>query len=142
VRGVKRALSAAFVCCLLLPASASASTQSKTFTVGPVSVGSYQVKYDFLGAPHPPGNGYLTHMDVDVVDGPGPDAKHVPIRRLMLHHIVFVNLARRDGTCGNFTGFDSVSKLPGAERFYGRGEEGAQMQLPSGYGYRFSPGQP
>jgi hypothetical protein len=111
-------------------------------TVGPVTVGGYQVKYDFLGAPHPPGNGYITHMDVDVVDGPGPDARHVPIRRLMLHHIVFVNLARRDGTCGNFTSFDSVSRLPAAERFYARGEEGAQLQLPSGYGYKFSPSQP
>ena len=60
----------------------------------------------------------------------------------MLHHIVFVNLAKRDGTCGNFTDFDSVSKLPGAERFFARGEEGAQLLLPSGYGYRFSAGQP
>src|SRR5919198_367085 len=81
-------------------------------------------------------------MDVDVVDGPGPDAKQVPISRLMLHHIVFVNLAHHDGTCGNFTGFDWVSKLPGPERFYGAGEERAQLLLPSGYGYKFAPGQP
>lgn len=139
---MKRALTAVFVCCLLLPASASAATKTASFNVGPVKVGGYQVKYDFMGAPHPPGTGYITHMDVDVVDGPGPDAKHVPIRRLMLHHIVFVNLTKRDGTCGNFTNFDSVSKLPGAERFYARGEEGAQLQLPRGYGYKFAPGRP
>ncbi|HEY1356731.1 MAG TPA: plastocyanin/azurin family copper-binding protein [Thermoleophilaceae bacterium] len=125
-----------------MPASASAATKSKTITVGPVTVGGYQVKYAYLGAPHPPGTGWITHMDVDVVDGPGPDAKHVPIRRLMLHHIVFVNLARRDGTCSNFTNFDSKTSLPAAERFYARGEEGAKLALPSGYGYQFSPTQP
>ena len=130
------------MCCLLVPASASASTQSKTISVGPVTVGGYQVKYGFLGAPHPPGSGWLTHMDVDVVDGPGPNARPVPISRLMLHHIVFVNLARHDATCGNFTSFDSVSKLPGAERWFGAGEERAQMNLPSGYGYKFSQSQP
>jgi plastocyanin len=142
VRGVKRALPAVLVACLLLPAAASASTQTKTVNVGPVSVGGYQVKYGFLPAPHPPGKGYLTHMDVDVVDGPGPHANRVPISRLMLHHIVFLNLARRDGTCGTFTGFDSASKLPGAERFYAAGEERGRMALPSGYGYPFSADQP
>src|SRR5436190_1199226 len=137
VRGVKRALSAAFVCCLLLPAaSASASTHTQTMSVGPVTVGGYQVKYGFIPAPHPPVNGWVTHMDVDVVDGPGADAKPVPISRLMLHHIVFVNLSRRDGTCGSYTSFDSISKLPAAERFYAAGEERAKMALPSGYGYR------
>jgi plastocyanin len=139
---VKRALFAACVALLLVPAAASGATRTKSYTVGPVKVGGYQVKYDFLGAPKPPGNGWIRHMSVDVVDGPGANAKPVPISRLMLHHIVFVNLARRDGTCGGFTGFDSASRLPGAERFFARGEEGAQMVLPSGYGYRFSPGEP
>jgi len=125
-----------------LPASASAATKSKTITVGPVTVGGYQVKYGFLGAPHPPGSGWTTRMDVDVVDGPGADANQVPISRLMLHHIVFVNLARRDGTCNNFTSFDSETRLPGAERFYAAGEERARMIMPSGYGYQFDPGQP
>jgi Stress up-regulated Nod 19/Copper binding proteins, plastocyanin/azurin family len=107
-----------------------------------VTVGGYQVKTGFLSAPHPPGTGYITRMEVDVVDGPGPDARPVPINRLMLHHIVFANTARRDGTCGRFTSFDSVSKLPGYERFYAAGEERAKLALPSGYGYRFSPTEP
>jgi stress up-regulated protein Nod 19/copper binding plastocyanin/azurin family protein len=142
VRGVKRALLAAFVCCLLLPASASASTQTKTISVGPITVGGYQVKVGFLRAPHPPVNGWIRYMDVDVVDGPGPDAKPVPISRLMLHHIVFTNLARRDGTCGSYTAFDSVSKLPAAQRFYAAGEERAKMLLPSGYGYQMGRDDP
>ena len=140
MRGVKRVLSAAFACCLLLPASASASTHTQTITVGPVTVGGYQVRYGFLPAPHPATRGWITHMDVDVVDGPGPDAKQVPISRLMLHHIVFANLDRQDGTCGSYTSFNSVSKLPNAERFYAAGEERARMILPSGYGYRMDSG--
>ena len=100
-----------------------------------MTVGGYQVKYGFLGAPQPPGSGWITRMDVDVVDGPGPNAKQVPISRLMLHHIVFVNLAHRDATCNRITSIDSVTSLPGAERMYGAGEERAKLRLPQGYGY-------
>ena len=141
---MKRILTGVLIggCLLALPANASAATRTTSVSVGPVTVGGYQVKYGFLGAPRPPGSGFITRMEVDVVDGPGADAKQVPINRLMLHHIVFVNLARRDGTCGTFTGFDSASRLPGAERFYGAGEERAKLLLPSGYGYRFSPAEP
>ena len=53
MESVKRALFAVFVCCLLLPASASAATKSKTYTVGPVKVGGYQVKVRLPGRPAP-----------------------------------------------------------------------------------------
>jgi plastocyanin len=78
-------------------------------------------------------------MDVDIVD---KDGKPLPISRIMLHHIVFLNAGdsafpRHDQTCGTFTMWDSVATLPAvAERFYAAGEERAQMQLPPGYGYR------
>ena len=127
---------------LLAAPQAGAVTKSKTFDVGPVTVGPYQVRYDYLPAPKPIGSGYITSMSVDIVDRTGPGAKQVPISRLMLHHIVFANVARRDGTCGRFTGFDSASSLPGAERFYGAGEERNRLVLPPGYGYRFEPGEP
>ena len=40
--------------------------------------------------PTPPEDGYITHMETDIVDdGTG---EPVPISRLMLHHIVFTNL--------------------------------------------------
>ena len=68
--------------------------------------------------------------------------KPIPISRLMLHHIVFLNLARRDNTCGSFTNWDSLTKLPAAERFYGGGEERSKMILPPGYGYRVRPSDP
>jgi hypothetical protein len=45
-------------------------------------------------------------------------------------------VGRKDGTCDNFTLFDSRSTVPaGAERFYGAGEERAVLGLPQGYGY-------
>src|SRR5262249_20252879 len=65
----------------------------------------------------------------------------LPISHIMLHHIVFLNAGdgarpRHDGTCGQFTLWDSTSLLPAfAERFYAAGEERAQMHLPPGYGY-------
>jgi plastocyanin len=127
---------------LLLAAPASAAPQTKSFRYGPITVDPYQVKQDIdLGGkvPTPNVDGFITAMDVDIVDA---DGTKVPIRRLMLHHIVFANLGRRDGTCGEFTALDSRTKLPGyAERFYGAGEERARLQLPEGYGYPIRKGE-
>lgn len=102
--------------------------------VGPIGVDGYAVKQSFALAPDPNINGYVTKMEVDVVD---PDGTPVPIQRLMLHHIVFANLAHHDETCDSITGFDGVVN-PGlaAERFYAAGEERAKMNLPEGYGYQ------
>jgi plastocyanin len=89
--------------------------------------------------PKPIVDGHITDMSVDVVDA---DGTQVPINRLMLHHIVFLNLGsrfgeKRDATCGDsFTGWDSRSLLPNAaERFYAAGEERAKLALPPGHGY-------
>ena len=107
---------------------------------GPIKVGPYQVKqndYD-LGIPKPAEDGYITGMEVDIVDSNG---SKVPISRLMLHHIVFANIgpelgSKRDGTCGQFTQLDSRTRIPAwGERFYAAGEERAKMILPKGYGY-------
>jgi plastocyanin len=65
-------------------------------------------------------NGFITHMQADVVDV--RTGKIVPIQRIMLHHIVFSNL-----------GADPAH--PKGQAFYGDGEERAQMDLPPGYGY-------
>lgn len=130
--------------CLLLgaiaiPASASAEIKTYTQTTGPYTVGGYEVKQDVDLAPHPRIDGKVTNMEVDVVDGPGPNAKQVPIQRLMLHHIVFANLNRRDATCESILGFDERSRLLSSERFYAAGEERAKLALPPGYGYKLRP---
>lgn len=126
---------------LLLAPAASAKERTESFRVGPVTVAGYEVKQSQAtgGLPKPARDGFITHMKVDVVD---KDGTPVPIQRLMLHHIVFLNTGsqfgdKRDRTCETFTGLDSRTKIPaGAERFYAAGEERIEMDLPSGYGYR------
>ncbi len=105
----------------------------------PFSVPGFGVKQTFNIAPHPGTSevdATITHMEVDIVDDHGDP---VPIQRLMLHHIVFVNLQREDPTCAGqpFTGFDSVTGSLGldSQRFYAAGEERAKLTLPAGYGY-------
>jgi plastocyanin len=114
----------------------SGTRQTFTCRLGPVVVAPYQVltREALVGPPKPMVDGHITDMRVDVTDR---DGTKVPISRLMLHHIVFSKLGRRDPTCGNsFTGWDSRTLLPNAvERFYAAGEERAVMSLPSGYGY-------
>ena len=97
--------------------------------LGPVTVGPFQVliKEAVFGIPKPDVDGHVTSMNVDVVDA---DGRRVPISRLMLHHIVFLNLGKsigekRDPTCGaGFETWNTTSLFPNmAERFYGAGEE-------------------
>ena len=118
----------------------SGTKQTHTCRLGPIAVAPFQVLTgDFVAPPKPLVDGHITDMQVDVVDA---DGTRVPINRLMLHHIVFVNVGsrfgeKRDPTCGNaFTGWDSRTLLPNAaERFYGAGEERAKLSLPPGHGY-------
>jgi hypothetical protein len=121
--------------------ASAGSKQTYTCRLGPVTVAPYQVltKELLFNPPKPAVDGHITAMSVDVVD---PDGTQVPINRLMLHHIVFLNFGstfgeKRDGTCGDsFLGWDSKSLLPNAaERFYAAGEERAKMALPPGHGY-------
>jgi hypothetical protein len=102
---------------------------------GPITVAPFQVltKEVQLDMPKPDVEGFVTNMSVDVVEA---DGTPIPIRRLMLHHIVFANLGKPDGTCARFTMWDSMTEIPAAaERFYGAGEERAKLALPGGYGY-------
>jgi plastocyanin len=133
-------LFAAALLALVLAAPAVAAPKTETFRYGPVSIGPYQVlqKDLILDVPKPAVDGYVTHMEVDVVDTNGAQ---MPISRLMLHHIVFLNLgaqvgAKQDGTCSTITSFNTRTAFPAyAERFYAAGEERAKMRLPDGYGY-------
>ncbi len=136
---IAAAAMAAALIALAGAAPAAAAPRTETFRYGPVTVGGYQVvpNRTTLDVPHPRVNGWVTGMDVNVVDA---DGTPVPIRRLMLHHIVFsntgVNFEKRDRTCDSYTGFDSASTFPAfGERFYGAGEERSRLGLPAGYGY-------
>jgi plastocyanin len=108
------------------------------------TIGGYEVRQWFTGVPTPDQDGYITHMETDVVD---PDTgDQVPISRLMLHHIVFVNIAHQDNTCAGrgFTGFDGRDYFGGiaAQRFYAAGEERAKFTMPPGYGYQTDDSDP
>lgn len=125
---------------LALPATAAAKTTTKTFRYGPITVAGYEVKQtdvDF-DAPEPEMDGFVTRMEVDIVDRKG---RQVPIDRLMLHHVVFHNYgpklgAKRDQACDQLTMLDSKTVIPFvSERFYAAGEERQEMVLPPGYGY-------
>jgi plastocyanin len=127
------ALAAALTLAAAVGAPAQAATQTKSFDY-PVTMGPYEVKQSFDVVPSPRVNGFITHMSVNVVD---PDGTVVPIRRLMLHHIVFAALGRSSPTCGGWlTSFDSKTKLPNlGQPFYAEGEERNSLALPPGYGY-------
>ncbi|MCW2966835.1 MAG: hypothetical protein JWM71_607 [Solirubrobacteraceae bacterium] len=105
-----------------LPGSALATPVTKTFTYGPVQVGGYSVRQEVTSnIPRPVGAGFITHMSADVVDP--HTGRQVPITRIMLHHILFLNFGDGSGTAGVW------------DAFYGDGEERARMDLPAGYGY-------
>jgi plastocyanin len=122
--------------CLVAPGGAAAATETQKITYGPISVDGYGVNqaiaYD--GVAEPDLEGHITAMRANIVD---EDGKAVPIRRLMLHHIVFLNLGKPDSTCSAIQGFDAgVPPFAfSAERFYAMGEERARLQMPEGYGY-------
>jgi plastocyanin len=105
----------------LVAIPAAAKPYEKTLKEGPFELGPYSVRLGGgKGIKTPRINGFITHMEADVVDV--HTGKVVPIQRIMLHHIVFSNL-----------GPDPAN--PQAKAFYGDGEERAEMDLPRGYGY-------
>ena len=111
----------AAVVLLALAAPAVATPKQLTFKAGPFPVSAYSVRLgnDRGTIPTPRRDGWITRMEADVVDT--RTGKVVPIKRIMLHHIVFWNMG---------------ANLRGRQPFYGDGEERAKMVLPPGYGYR------
>jgi plastocyanin len=127
---------------LAFAAPAGAEVTTYTFRYGPITISPYEVKQsvDVGGVPRPDVSGYITGMDVDIVDASG---RQIPIRRIMLHHIVFQDLGHADQTCSKFTLLDSRTQVPAlAERFYAAGEERNVLRLPAGYGYQFKASDP
>jgi len=118
------------------PAGPNLTTYQCNIPTG--TIGGYEVRQWYALAPTPPEDGYITHMETDIVDE-GSGAQ-VPISRLMLHHIVFVDVNKQDNTCRGqgYTGFDGRKEFGNTfapQRFYAAGEERAKMSMPAGYGY-------
>jgi plastocyanin len=111
---------------------AEAKLRTFEFRHGPLRIEPYAVRYTGAGnAPRhvrtPKVNGYIVRMRATVVDRRG---RRLPVRRVMLHHVLFKNIGRfrgdrREPLCGHR-----------GESFYGTGEEDQPLRLPRGYGYR------
>jgi plastocyanin len=113
---------------LLLVAASPASASERTYKLrfGPVALNGYQVRQNSDPVRTPEVNGYITRMRAHVVDKRGRD---IPIKRLMLHHVLFTNRGRFDGDRHDGT----CPEIP-RERFMGTGEEHQLLDLPPGYG--------
>jgi plastocyanin len=107
-------------------APASAGVRHFKLRIGPKTLGGYEVRQntDWVEAPNV--EGYITRMRAHVVDKRGRD---IPIQRIMLHHVLFVNRGVKDGDRHD----GSCPGLP-RERIFGTGEEHQTLRLPDGYG--------
>ena len=118
-----------FLLCLAgaaLAAPARAATVTKTLRAGPYHLDGFQTIRPKVWVQDPDVDGYVTQMNAWLVRRNG---RRVPISRVMLHHVVFINVAsersRRLTSCG----------IRAGQPFYGTGEERQQLFLPPGYGY-------
>jgi plastocyanin len=122
MRRIGLAALAPVVLLVLAAAPASGATREVTLRYGPIGVDGYGTVIRTVKVATPQVDGFITRMHARVVDRRG---RQVPVRQIMLHHILFSTPARRDETY-----------CPGAsERFYGTGEENQWLRLPQGYGY-------
>jgi plastocyanin len=108
-------------------APGTASAQTITYRAGPFHVGGFETKLPKLQVHAPRMDGFITHMNATLHYA---DGRRVSIRRVMLHHIVFLN----DGQPNKEPGGSCKGRK--GEPFYGTGEEREQLLLPPGYGYR------
>jgi plastocyanin len=143
IRATIAAVAALALAALAFPSLASAVETTYEFDVPTGTIDGYEVKQDITllqGNQVPPVNGFITRMETDVVDA--TTGQPVPISRLMLHHIVFMNVTRPDKTCTSFAGFDGRSQGAAPQRFFAAGEERAKLSMPPGYGYPHAAGTP
>jgi plastocyanin len=126
---MKLRLSVALAIAAMMALAAGASTasaQTITYRAGPFHINGFQTLLPKLRVRAPQMDGYITKMNATLHYGNG---RRVSIRRVMLHHIVFLN----DGQPNNEPGGSCKGRK--GEPFYGTGEEREQMLLPKGYGY-------
>jgi len=118
------------VCALAaaLPSTASARTQIVTLKSKPFALSGFKTIFPKIGVSTPRRSGYITRMDAWLVDAKG---RRVSIKKVMLHHIVFIN-SGRPGVIHKRTSCPGR----GGEPFWGTGEEKQPLILPEGYGYK------
>jgi plastocyanin len=108
---------------LAVAGPAHATTKHLTLRTGPFNVNGFQTVWPTATVSNAGVNGYITRMDAELVDRRG---RRVLINKVMLHHVVFIDNARRYNSCPGRSGTP----------FFGTGEENERLVLPDGYGYR------
>jgi plastocyanin len=126
--GRRRIVLCAVALSLALAAPAGAATKSYTFRSKTFELGGFETIYPKLDVRTPRRSGYVTYMYARLMYAPG---RPVPLRHVMLHHIVFINR----GHVGGPAKTTSCSGRRG-EPFWGTGEEHQRLLLPAGYGYQ------
>ena len=123
---------------------ATAAPQQLTYRYGPISLGPHEVDQNTIlgGVPKPNVDGFITGMEVDVVDRARPARSRRPTSCCTTScSSTSASPAssgqHRDWTCNVFTSLNSSLKVPAlADRFYASGEERNTLLLPDGYGYQ------
>ena len=116
----------AAIAAMMALAPGIASAQTITYRAGPFHVGGFETKLPKIQVRAPHMDGYITRMTATLHYANG---HRVSIRKVMLHHIVFLNLGRPTNEPGG------SCKGRKGEPFFGTGEEREQLLLPKGYGY-------
>ena len=86
-----RMLLALVIVAMMAITAGTASAQTITYRAGPFHINGFQTLLPKLRVRSPHMNGYITKMNATLHYGNG---KRVTIRRVMLHHIVFLNDGR------------------------------------------------
>ena len=123
-----RLIVALAVAAAALPAAADAASRTYVMRSPSFVIGGFDTVLPKIPVPTPRRAGHITAFDAKLRYANG---RQVSIRRVMLHHIVFIN-----------TGPGRTSSCPGrrGEPFWGTGEERQKLVLPPGYGYRVRAG--
>jgi plastocyanin len=111
---------------MMATAASTASAQTLTYKAGPFHLNGFETVLPKLRVHAPRRNGYITWMYATLHYANG---RRVSIRKVMLHHIVFLN----DGQPNKEPGGSCKGRK--GEPFWGTGEEHEQLLLPKGYGY-------
>lgn len=108
------------------PAAAPATERTYKLRSAPMKFGAFETKFPSRVVPTPRRAGFIVRMSTRLVDARG---RPISIKRLMLHHVVFINSGPRAAARNN-----ACPGRPG-EPFFGTGEERQRLILPPGYGY-------
>src|SRR5436305_8627157 len=117
------------IAALAVPATAPAAVRHYTIRSQAFQLGGFETVLPKVWTKTPQRDGYITSFYARLVYANG---KRVPIQRVMLHHIVFVDVGFPGGPV-------KTTSCPGrraGESFWGTGEEHERLILPAGYGYK------